>query len=51
LSPKDKQITVLVVDDHALFRAGVTELLSAEDDVQVVAEAENGVEAAAMAER
>ncbi|CAM3969975.1 response regulator [Alicyclobacillus pomorum] len=35
-------IRVMVVDDHELFRQGVSSILSREDDVEVVAEAENG---------
>jgi two-component system NarL family response regulator len=36
---------VLVVDDHALVRMGVVNILSHEADLHVVAEAANGVEA------
>lgn len=39
------QIKVLVVDDHPLFRRGLVEMLSEEPDIQVVGEAENGLEA------
>ena len=35
-------IRVMVVDDHELFRQGVSSILSRIDDVEVVAEAENG---------
>ena len=35
-------IRVLVVDDHPLARASVTELLSEEDDLTVVGECEDG---------
>jgi len=37
--------SVLVVDDHALVRTGVANIISQEPDLQVVAEAGNGVEA------
>ena len=37
--------TVLVVDDHALVRTGVVKIISHEADLQVIAEAANGVEA------
>ncbi|HMF94764.1 MAG TPA: response regulator transcription factor [Vicinamibacterales bacterium] len=37
--------TVLVVDDHALLRTGVANIINHEADLRVVAEASNGVEA------
>lgn len=39
------RIRVLLVDDHQLFRRGVASLLSGRDDIEVVGEASNGVEA------
>jgi two-component system NarL family response regulator len=42
---------VLVVDDHALFRTGVANIINQERDLRVVAEAGNGVEAVAAYER
>jgi DNA-binding NarL/FixJ family response regulator len=45
------QATVLVVDDHALVRTGVANIISNEPDLLVVAEAANGVEAIAAFER
>ena len=38
-------IRVLIVDDHAILRAGVREMLSGEDDLQVVGEAGSAEEA------
>lgn len=38
-------ITVLLVDDHTLFREGVHHLLELEEDIQVVGEAGDGLEA------
>ncbi|HEX2275194.1 MAG TPA: response regulator, partial [Acidimicrobiales bacterium] len=35
-------IRVLVADDHALFRRGLTIVLEAEGDIEVVAEAADG---------
>lgn len=39
------RITVLVVDDHALFRRGLIEVLAEESDIEVVGEAADGHEA------
>ncbi|MGL5108525.1 MAG: response regulator [Vibrio ordalii] len=40
---------VMLVDDHPLMRRGINQLLSFEDDFEVVAEACNGSEAIALA--
>ncbi|MGD8870732.1 MAG: response regulator transcription factor, partial [Gemmatimonadota bacterium] len=40
-----KPITVLLVDDHAMFRAGIRALLEAEGNVDVVGEGSSGDEA------
>jgi len=37
-----RPISVLLVDDQALFRAGVSVIVDAQDDLTVVGEAENG---------
>lgn len=36
---------MLLADDHAMVREGMSEMLSTEEDIQVVGEAENGQEA------
>ena len=44
-SPAAAKARVLLVDDHALLRTGVANIINQEPDLHVVAEAENGVEA------
>ncbi|MDX6236676.1 MAG: hypothetical protein QOG10_1491 [Kribbellaceae bacterium] len=39
---------LLIVDDEALVRAGLKMILESADDLEVVAEAEDGADAAAM---
>ena len=43
-------IRVLIVDDHALFRRGLIQVLQFEDGIEVVGEAEDGEDAIAKAE-
>jgi DNA-binding NarL/FixJ family response regulator len=45
-----EQFTVLVVDDHPLFRKGLRALLASMPMMHVVGEASNGVDAARLAE-
>ena len=40
---------VMLVDDHPLMRRGISQLLSFEDEFEVIAEASNGAEAVALA--
>ena len=40
-----KPITILIVDDHLMFRVGIRSVLTTQPDLQVVAEAKNYVEA------
>lgn len=44
-------VRVLVADDQALFRRGLSVVLSASPDIEVVGEASDGEEAVAMANR
>jgi DNA-binding NarL/FixJ family response regulator len=45
----DSRIRVLLADDHAMFRQGIKEMLSTDEEIEVVGEAENGQEAVALA--
>jgi len=49
LRPTEEQITVMLVDDHALVRQGVRAFLETQGDLAVVAEAGGGREAVALA--
>jgi len=42
---KKNKIRVIIVDDHAILRSGIKQILAATDDIEVVAEAENAGEA------
>ena len=44
-------IRVIIADDHNLVRQGIRALLEKADDIEVVGEAEDGVEAVELAER
>jgi two-component system nitrate/nitrite response regulator NarL len=43
-------LKVLLIDDHALFRKGVRQIISADPDFEVVGEASSGVEGLELAE-
>jgi two-component system NarL family response regulator len=45
------RFSVLLADDHALLRTGVANIINQENDLFVVAEAANGIEAVAAFER
>ncbi len=40
----DRAIRVAIADDHALFRAGVKTALSVKKDIELIAEADNGMQ-------
>ena len=44
-------ITILIVDDHTLFRTGIRKMLEAEPDMRVVGEAASGQEALEQASK
>ena len=45
------RVRVLIADDHPGFRAGLAALLGSDDDVELLGEASDGVEAVALAAR
>jgi DNA-binding NarL/FixJ family response regulator len=46
-----RKISVLLVDDHTVVRQGLRALLSAEEDIEVQGEAENGRQAVILAKK
>jgi two-component system NarL family response regulator len=51
VAPAAIKSTVMLVDDHALLRTGVANIINQEPDLSVIAQASNGVEAIAAYER
>jgi DNA-binding NarL/FixJ family response regulator len=45
VSDEPTRIRVVLVDDHAVIRAGLEQLLAGTDDIEVVGQAQNGMEA------
>jgi len=45
------QITVMLVDDHPVFRQGLRRVLESEDDLDVIAEVDDGPEALRLAKQ
>lgn len=43
------KVRVLLADDHSLFREGIRSLLEDQDDIEIVGEAEDGLEAVRLA--
>jgi DNA-binding NarL/FixJ family response regulator len=41
----NNKIKVIIVDDHAILRAGINQIICATDDIEVISEAQNGAEA------
>ncbi len=46
-----EQIKILIVDDHTIFRQGLTKLLESYDQIQVIGEASTGMQAIEKANR
>lgn len=46
----DEMIRIILADDHAVVRQGTAELLRRESDLDVIAEAENGLKAVELAQ-
>lgn len=49
--PRGRRISILLVDDHKITRQGLSSILQFENDLEIVAEAENGRQALKMARR
>jgi DNA-binding NarL/FixJ family response regulator len=47
----DKRISVMIVDDHPLFRQGLRRVIEAEDDMEVIIEVGDGEEALRLAQK
>jgi DNA-binding NarL/FixJ family response regulator len=47
----EEPIRILIADDHPIVRAGLQDVLSSQPDFEVIAEAKNGAEAVALADR
>lgn len=45
-----KKIRILLIDDHPLFRSGLKFLLNNQDDIDIVGEAQNGIEGIKLAQ-
>ena len=44
----EKVIRVLIVDDHNIVRKGIKALLAEKSDIQIVGEADNGLDAISL---
>lgn len=48
MTGSSRRVTVVIADDHTLFRQGVQELLSTDPDMEIVGEASTGTQAVAL---
>jgi len=46
-----RRVTVLIADDHGILRQGLRKMLELDDNLEIVGEAENGIQAIALAKR
>jgi len=44
MQPRQQKITLLLADDHSIAREGVRSILKKAPDIQIIGEAENGIE-------
>ena len=49
MAPASPKISVMIVDDHPVFRGGLKSLLELEDSLNVIGEAQDGQQALDMA--
>lgn len=49
MTSQDHIIRVMIVDDHTIVRRGIKALLAETDDIEVIGEADNGLEAVRLA--
>ncbi|MGI8539796.1 MAG: response regulator [Rubrobacteraceae bacterium] len=50
-TPATRRIKVVIADDHTMFRQGLGEMLTTDEDIEVIGEAKNGEEALSLASR
>jgi two-component system, NarL family, response regulator len=48
MPPSSKPLRILIADDHALVRVGLSSVLALENGIEIVAEASDGLEAVAL---
>ena len=51
VTPHEKPIRVLLIDDHAVLRVGLRALLATIPDITIVGDGSSGLEAVALAKR
>jgi DNA-binding NarL/FixJ family response regulator len=46
-----RRVTILIADDHGILREGLRKMLELDDNLEIVGEAENGIQAIALAKQ